>query len=154
MQEQGRADAYRDAADGRDQRLLVTRQSMEKADGDRLEPAFGALLKIADVAAGTKYARLAGEHDAADRRVCSGFAQRGGHRGIHRLGQGVLLFRAVHPDDTDTAIIGYDHWIGHFPPKSLELGQPAARAAAADIIIGPRRGVDRRKMAIDLCGKR
>ncbi len=47
----------------------IARQRMEKADGDRFEPAFGALLKIADIAAGAKRARRAGEHDAADRGI-------------------------------------------------------------------------------------
>ena len=29
---------------------------------------------------------------------------------IHRLGQRVLLLRAVHPDDADGAVVGHDDW--------------------------------------------
>jgi len=108
VKQHGGADADGEAADRGDQRLLVARQHMKKLDGDRFQSTFDASLKFADIAAGAECARTAGQHDAADRRAGAGLAQRSCHRVIHRLGQRVLLFRAIHPNDAHGAFILHD----------------------------------------------
>ena len=75
--------------------------------------ALRRLEKLADIGAGAERALAAGEHEAADRLVRLCLAHGAGHRRIHRLGQRVLLFRAVHPDDANGAVVGHDDGIGH-----------------------------------------
>ena len=102
MEQHGRADADGSAADRRDQRLLVPGESMQEIHRDRFEPALGALLKIADIAAGAERILRACEHDAADGGIAAGLAQGARHLRIHRLRQRVLLLRPVHADDADS----------------------------------------------------
>jgi hypothetical protein len=106
MQQHGGADADSKPVDGGDQRLAVARQRLEEVDGDRLEPAFGGLEEIRNIAAGGKRPRRTGKDDAADRGGFAGLIERAGHRRIHRLGQRVLLLRPVHPDGADRTVVG------------------------------------------------
>jgi hypothetical protein len=113
VQKERGADADGKAVDGGNQRLLIARQGVEKADGDRFESALGPLLKIADIAAGAERSGAARDHEAADRAVALRVAERSRHRGVHRLRQRVFLFRAVHPDDANAVMIGHENWVGH-----------------------------------------
>ena len=112
----------------------------------RKPPLCAEFEKLADIGAGAERALAAGEHEAADRLVRLRLAHGAGHRGIHRLRQRVLLFRAVHPDDANGAVVGDDDRIGHGialnsqgrpgratrrrPSRTLLYGAQRARIAA------------------------
>ena len=114
MEQQGGADADGKSADGGDQRLLVLRQRLEKVQRVRAQAAaLRRLEKFADIGAGAEHALAAGEHETAYRLVRLRLAQGARHRRIHRLRQRVLLFRTVHPDDANGAVVGHDDGIGH-----------------------------------------
>ena len=109
MQQHGRADADGNAADGRDQRLSVVRQSVEKFDGDRPQAPLWAAFEKSPMSLPAQNAP--GAPASMTQRIASlasASRKRARHLGIHRLRQRVLLLRPVHPDDADAAIIGYD----------------------------------------------
>ena len=87
----------------------LLRQRIEKIEGMRAQAAaLRRFEKLADIGAGAERAWPPASTTQRIASFASGLAQRAGHRGIHRLGQRVLLLRAVHPDDANGAVVGDD----------------------------------------------
>src|SRR5271154_4678318 len=79
-------------------------------------PPAEALRKIGDVVTRTESPRGTCDHDATDGIVMIALAQRAGDIAVHRKRQRVFLFRAIHADGADTAIIRNCDSIAHDAP--------------------------------------
>ncbi len=114
VQQHGGADADGKPADGCDQRFPAGHQRLEKVDGTRIEVcALGGFEEIGDVVAGAVSSGRSRKHHAPDRVAFVRLAQRARHVVVHRQRQGVFLFRPVHPDGANPAIIGHGDSTGH-----------------------------------------
>ena len=91
--------------DGGDQRLAGMGEAMQEPHHLRPQPVhvLGGVEEILQVVAGGERARAAGDHDAADVLAAGGVFERGRQRLVHRVGEGVLLGRAVEPHDAGSA---------------------------------------------------
>ncbi|MGY3124420.1 hypothetical protein ACVWXQ_008357 [Bradyrhizobium sp. S3.14.4] len=109
MEQHHGAHADRGAVDGRDDRLDVEGERIEKfcAVRQRLGIRFG-LHEVVDVVAGGEHAGAAGDDHAADVGIVLRGVDRAAHLAIHVLRDRVLLARAAQGDDARSALFGDD----------------------------------------------
>src|SRR5271156_2700163 len=111
-----------------------------KSVGRRMEPASRGLEKIGDVVTRTESPRGTCDHDATDGIVMIALAQRAGDIAVHRKRQRVFLFRAIHADGADTAVIRNRDSIAHDAPPLFDTADEY-RVAERRYLARPRRRI-------------
>jgi hypothetical protein len=102
MQQHGRADADRRAADRGDDRLADFLHRDEEARRGRSFDERRALEEVADVVAGAKAVGRAAQQDDAHLRILVGAGDRVGEAAVHLAGESVLLVEAGELDECNS----------------------------------------------------